>query len=73
MATKITDLTPPDFFLWGYVKDKVYAKNPSTINELKNGIVEVIQQIPREMCETVRRSVEGRLRQCVKAKGSHVN
>ena len=25
------DNTPLDFFLWGYVKSKVYAENPATI------------------------------------------
>lgn len=25
------DLSPPDFFLWGFLKDKVYSNNPKTI------------------------------------------
>jgi hypothetical protein len=29
------DLTPPDYFLWGYFKDKVYAKESSTLEGLK--------------------------------------
>lgn len=28
------DITPLDFFLWGYVKDKVYANHPQTIDAL---------------------------------------
>ena len=32
------DLTPMDFFLWGYLKDKVYAAKPATIEDLKNEI-----------------------------------
>lgn len=32
------DLTPLDFFLWGYVKDKVYANAPQTIDALKDNI-----------------------------------
>ena len=36
------DLTPLDFFLWGYVKDKVYADNPQSIQELKEKIRAVI-------------------------------
>lgn len=39
------DLTPLDYFLWGYVKDKVYANNPKTIPELKNEIIRVIRGI----------------------------
>ena len=30
------DLTPMDFFFWGVVKNKVYEKNPKTVNQLKD-------------------------------------
>ena len=26
------DLTPPDFFLWGYLKGKVYINMPNTLS-----------------------------------------
>ncbi|XP_055307310.1 uncharacterized protein LOC129571528, partial [Sitodiplosis mosellana] len=39
------DLTPLDYFLWGYVKDKVYANKPSTIAELKIEIRRVIATV----------------------------
>ena len=29
------NLTSPDFFLWGYLKSRVYLNNPLTINDLK--------------------------------------
>ena len=32
------DITVPDFFLWGYLKRKVYASKPKTIDELKCNI-----------------------------------
>ena len=32
------DLTVPDYFLWGYLKSKVYASKPKTIDELKCNI-----------------------------------
>jgi hypothetical protein len=31
------DLTDPDFFLWGYLKSKVYATRPHSIQELHYG------------------------------------
>ena len=43
------DLNPCDFFLWGYLKAKVYGNNPHTIDELKNNITNMIQSIPDEM------------------------
>ena len=39
------DLTPLDFFLWGYVKDKVYGDAPQSIQELKEKIRTVIVKI----------------------------
>ena len=32
------DLTPPDFLLWRFLKSKIYANKPKTIEELKNHI-----------------------------------
>jgi hypothetical protein len=39
------DLTPYDFFLWGFVKSRVYANKPQTIPEFKA----VIRQVTREI------------------------
>ena len=33
-----SDLSPPDFFLWGALKGKAYANKPRTIQELENNI-----------------------------------
>ena len=38
-------LTAPDFFLWGYLKEKVFATNPQTLAELKDKITEEIVRI----------------------------
>ena len=43
------DLNPPDFYLWGYLKDRVYANNPQSIPDLKAAI----RAIPREECGRV--------------------
>jgi hypothetical protein len=39
------DLNPPDFYLWGYLKDNVYENNPQTIGELKAAITAKIREI----------------------------
>ncbi|GFT88511.1 DUF4817 domain-containing protein [Trichonephila clavipes] len=36
------DLTPLDYFLWGYVKSLVYADKPQTLDHLKDNIRRVI-------------------------------
>jgi hypothetical protein len=47
------DLNPPDYFLWGYLKEKVYANNPQTLAELKENIRREIRNIPRDMIARV--------------------
>ncbi|GBP08000.1 hypothetical protein EVAR_71286_1 [Eumeta japonica] len=32
------DVTPLDYFLWGYIKSLVYADKPQTLNHLKDNI-----------------------------------
>ena len=39
------DLNPPDFFLWGFLKDNIYQGNPRTIDALKSAITEKLQAI----------------------------
>jgi len=46
-------ITPPDFFLWGYVKSKVYMDKPATIKALEANITRVIGQISLEILERV--------------------
>ena len=47
------DIAPLDFFLWGYVKSKVYADNPASIQTLEQNITRIIRQLPVEMLERV--------------------
>lgn len=35
---RFPDITPCDFFLWGYVKSNVYVDKPRNIQELKKSI-----------------------------------
>ncbi|GFT82325.1 uncharacterized protein TNCV_4651231 [Trichonephila clavipes] len=45
------DLTPLDYFLWGYVKSSVYADKPQTLDHLKDNIHRVIADIRPQMLE----------------------
>ncbi|GFV48145.1 putative DD41D transposase [Trichonephila clavipes] len=47
------DLTPPDYFLWGYVKSLVYADKPQTLDRLEDNIRRVIADIRPQMLEKV--------------------
>ncbi|GFV85997.1 uncharacterized protein TNCV_203771 [Trichonephila clavipes] len=45
------DLTPLDYFLWGYVKSLVYADKPQTLDHLEDNIRCVIADIRPQMLE----------------------
>ncbi|GFX61956.1 transposable element Tc3 transposase [Trichonephila clavipes] len=47
------DLTPLDYFLWGYVKSLVYADTPQTLDHLEDDIRRVIADIRPQMLEKV--------------------
>ena len=46
---RLPDLTPPDYFLWGYLKGRVYQNKPRTIDALKANITEEIQAVTADV------------------------
>ena len=67
------DLTPPDFFLWGYIKDEVYKQKCNTLDQLRNRIRIAFAHIPNDLCERVCACVTRRLQKCSQLKGSQVD
>lgn len=67
------DITPLDFFLWGYLKDRVYTDNPQTLAQLKRNIRRVIGEIPAEMFQNVVGNMARRLASVVESRGGHLN
>lgn len=66
------DLTPLDYFLWGYVKGKVYADDPQTIDQLKDNIRRVIGDIEPQLCDNVMENFTKRMVACQKSRGGHL-
>ena len=67
------DMTPLDFFLWGYAKDRVYVDNPQTLEHLRTNIRRVMAEIPPEMCKKVVENYLKRIDCCIKSRGGHLN
>lgn len=67
------DLSVCDFFLWGYLKSKVYANKPRTLEDLKEAIKEVIGSITNEMLSKVFDSFAARLEECMLRNGHHLH
>jgi len=66
------DLTPLDYFLWGYVKSQVYKNNPQSIPELKDEIIRVIGEIEPQLCQNVIENFNKRVDVCGAARGGHL-
>ncbi|GBM82910.1 hypothetical protein AVEN_230477-1 [Araneus ventricosus] len=65
------DLTPCEFFLWGYLKDLVYRQTPQTIAELYQQIITAYETIPSDMFAPVSGKVCLRQRRVVVENGGY--
>jgi len=66
------DLTPCDYFLWGYLKSRVYNDRPRTLEDLKNRIRAETANILVDMLERVGQNFRIRLNQCIDNGGHHL-
>ena len=66
------DLTPLDYYVWGAVKDKCYANNPETIQDLKDEIQTAIADIRPETIENVLKNWVHRMGYCQVNRGGHL-
>ena len=56
------------FFLWGYLKSRVYVRKPRTVS-----IREETATVPQGMLVNVMQNFEERLRTCVRQEGRHLS
>ena len=68
-----TDLTQCDFFLWGFVKDRVYVPPlPMSLKELRDRITHALQTITADMLHRVWDEFDYRVDVCRVTQGAHV-
>ncbi|KZC13174.1 hypothetical protein WN55_05873, partial [Dufourea novaeangliae] len=67
----VPDLTPLDFFLWGYVKDKVMFEPPTTKENMKQRIRDACASVTPKMLTNVRTTLMFRVNKCLQARGGH--
>jgi hypothetical protein len=73
LATPKSDLTPCDFFLWGYVKDNVFVPPvPVTLDDLKQCITTATAGVDEDMLTRVWQEFDYRVDICRVAKGAHI-
>ena len=67
------DLSTCDFFfLWDYLKSRVYAHKSRTLNDLKEAIQQEIRPIDRQFLARVMEDFKERLENCIQEDGRHL-
>ena len=72
VGAPFTRLEPPDFFLWGYLKDRVYQDKPKTLTELKEKITDECKAIKPDVFKSVMNNFCLRLKKCKDLNGAHL-
>jgi len=68
-----TDLSTCDFFfLWWYLKSRVYAHKPRTLNDLKEAIRQEIRPIDRQLLARAMDDFKKRHENCIQEDGRHL-
>jgi hypothetical protein len=67
------DLTPCDFFFWGFVKDTVFVPSvPTNLRDLRNRITAAVALVNRDMLTRVWNAMDYRIDVCSISKGGHI-
>lgn len=65
------DLTSPDFYLWGFLKNMVYQQAPTTRENLIERIRNACINIPRNVLISTTHDFRERIRLCIQQRGGH--
>ena len=66
------DLNPVDFFLWGYLKKRVYQQNPKTVTQLTKILEDTSIQLSEEILPGIFDNAKTRWSLCLQLEGKHI-
>jgi hypothetical protein len=67
----IPGLKPPDFILWGHLKDIMYSNHPHTLQELQVNIQRTADRISAGTLQNVFANMIRRVHLCEERNGGH--
>ena len=68
------DHTPPEFFSWEYLKDRIYGNTrPCTLDQLKENICREIQNVSQEIFLKVMTNMATRVQSVIGQRGAYVD
>ena len=65
------DLTSPDFYLWGYLKNVVYQEQPTDRENMKDRIRTACRAIPRQVLLNTVNEFQRRVAACLQVNGGN--
>lgn len=65
------DLTPPDFFLFGSLKNAIHRNRLHTVEELQEAITNEIRNISEDNLHNVFNNLKKRVNACIENEGRH--
>jgi hypothetical protein len=68
---RLLDLSPSDFFLWGYLKETVHQENPHMLEDLRNNITNAVQGITADVLRCVSWNMCRRMQSGLQQNGGH--
>lgn len=63
------DLSPVDFAFWGYLKSKIYGRNFSKLESLRQGLLTAVEEIPHDFYSSSIDSILQRCEMCIAFEG----
>ena len=66
------DLSPLDFFLWGYLKHRVCTPKSKTLDDLRAAVRREMRTITQEMCNNVVDNFKKRMNVVIEQNGRHI-
>ena len=65
------DINPCDFFLWGFLKEKVFQRRPENVAQLRVHIVKLCHALSEDLCQKVETNAKVCLQEVVRQNGDH--
>jgi hypothetical protein len=66
------DINPCDFFLWSFLKEKVFQRRPANVVQLRAHIVQLCRVLSEDLCRQVVTNIKVRLQDVVRQNGGHI-
>ena len=66
------DINPCNFFLWGFLKEKVFQRRPENVAQLWAHILKLCRPLSEDLCRKVVTNARVRLQEVVRQNSGHI-